>query len=216
MESLNQISSSDIQRSIRIIKMIEVVIRRCVSPKFKVSNQQNFIPNVTSGLGLFQNICYPMGISDERIVDFVTYQIYRYRDMIMMPGKRFGISWVFSLAAVDKYNKQFVIKGAKTGMRYYINEWLEDADLSVDELISMIRPPQEHPMRKYIYQPSEEPTKRRWINTEMGLLLCQKATTGWSPQSSNCSRCIYTEQCIKLSKQKYPELIRLRKESQNG
>lgn len=146
-------------------------------------------------------------MADERIIDFVVYSLYLKRDTTY----RFTVSQIFSEGLMQKYQRQFMSADGKSGMNYYINEWLDDGDLSRSQLTKMIEKPKPHKMSKFIYMESEELIKKRFFNTEMGYMLCQRSTTGWSPRSQYCNKCQNVEQCIAITEQKYPELVRLRR-----
>lgn len=152
-------------------------------------------------------------MADERIIDFLVYSLYLKRDT----QYRFTVSQIFSEGLMQKYQKQFMSADGKSGMNYYINEWLDDGDLSRPQLTKMIEKPKPHKMSKFIYMESEELIKKRFFNTDTGYMLCQCSTTGWSPRSQYCNNCKNVEQCITTTEQKYPELVRLRrKDYENG
>lgn len=92
------------------------------------------------------------------------------------------------------------------------NQWLDEVELSRSALTDMIAKPKPNPLRNMVYLPSEEPIKRRFLNTPDGLALCQSSTTGWSPLSEACGRCDNWVECGKITAKKYPELMRFRKE----
>ena len=100
----------------------------------------------------------------------------------------------------------------KSGINYYINQWLNSGNLTRAALTRMIEEPRPHKMSKFIYMESEELIKKRFLNTDMGYLLCQRSTTGWAPRSKCCQICKNSEQCIYATEQKYSELIRLRRQ----
>lgn len=150
-------------------------------------------------------------VGNERIVDYIVYQIYRCRDAIV--EGRWHPGWMFSSAAREKYRNQFIREGGKSGMNYYIDQWLDEHDLSRGELVKLIEDQKPSPLRAMVYMESEEPIKRRFYNTETGFALCQQATTGWSPLSECCKGCVNWIECGKLTAHKYPELMRYRKEA---
>ena len=152
-------------------------------------------------------------MADERIVDFLVYSLYLKRDT----RYKFTANQLFADGLILKFQKQFMSADGKSGMNYYINEWLDSGELNRTELTKMIEKPRPHKMSKFIYMESEELIKRRFYNTEMGYMLCQRSTTGWSPRSKSCTGCINANQCIIVTEQKYPELVRLRrKDYENG
>ena len=145
------------------------------------------------------------------MVDYLVYQIYRCRNSIES-DRRFNISWLFSDNAISKYKSQFMTDGGKTGINYYIDQWLSDDGLTRNGLANLLMG-KEHSKKKYVYIESEEPFKKRHLNTDDGLLLCLMATTGWNPLSETCNSCHHKDECMRISENKYPEIIRLRKKN---
>lgn len=191
--------------------MIESLIRRTIDPKWKFTQSGQVAMQLQNGLGLLPGLFNVAVMDDERIVDYIVYQIYRNREMI--EDGRWQPSWLFSRTALDRYKNQFLSEKGKSGMNYYINQWLEEFELSRFTLVSMIAKPKPNPLRKMIYMESEEPIKKRFFNTEAGFALCQQATTGWSPLSDTCKKCKNWIECGKMTAKKYPELMRFRKEA---
>ena len=195
--------------TIRLSKMIETVIRRCIDPKWRFPGGPNL---VALELQVLSKLWPYEGIADERIVDYAVYQIYRTRHTLEQ-----GLAWqphyMFTDYAVDKYRHQFMSEAGKSGINYYINRWLDEYELSRTDLVKMIEEPKPNSLKKYVYMESEEVTKRRFLNTEGGYLLCQRSTTGWAPLSETCSRCDYNKQCEQETAKRLPELVRLRKEN---
>ena len=162
------------------------------------------------GIGLLPGLFSVSEIDEERIVDYVVYQVYRNRQMI--EDGRWKQSWWFSQASLDKYRSQFMSEKGKSGINYYINQWLNEFELSRNSLTSMIAKQKPNPLRKMVYMESEEPIKKRFLNTEAGFALCQQVTTGWSPLSETCKKCKNWVECGQMTAKKYPELMRFRKE----
>jgi hypothetical protein len=197
----------------KVKAMIEFLVQKCIKKNWRLQGGPVNIPTIVRGLDRMK-VLYPYSdMADERIVDFVVYQIYRYRDLIGNYDKGWNLSWCFSDNAVQKFKNQFINADGKSGMNYFIDQWLNDGSLDRHKLVRMIGDPQEHPLRKYIYMESEELTKRRFLNTEIGLLFCMNNTTGWSPKSRCCKECQYIDKCVEHFERTTPELIRLRKES---
>lgn len=151
-------------------------------------------------------------VSADRIVDYIVYQIYCYRNIV--EEGRWRLDWLFSDKAIKKYKAQFLEEGGKTGVNYYINLWLKEAGLTRESLVSMIEK-KEPQLKTMVYMMNEEPIKMRFHNTEDGLLFCQSNTTGWSPLSDACAACNNVEECEIMTEQKFPELMRYRKEIQD-
>lgn len=167
--------------------------------------------NIQLGILRFKDL-FPGGMSDGRLVDFLVYQIYRFRDLIADKDSRWDMTWCFSENAVRKFKAQFLDAGGKSGMLYYIDQWLNEGGLSRDRLESMIAVKKEHRLAKLIYIEAEDFTKRRFFGTEMGFAMCIKSTTGWTPKSQVCASCVSASKCMEITEKKYPELVRLRKQ----
>lgn len=190
------------------------MIVELIDEKFKISQNGMSLQMVQEGIKRLNKILFPYSnMADERIIDFIVYSLYLKRDA----QYRFTVSQIFSEGLMQKYQKQFMSADGKSGMNYYINEWLDDADLSRQQLTKIIEKPKPHKMSKFIYMESEELIKKRFFNTNTGYMLCQRSTTGWAPRSQYCNKCKSVEQCIMITEQKYPELVRLRrKDYENG
>lgn len=202
------------KQAIRVLSAINKVIVELVGEKFKLPQNGISLQMTIEGVERLNKKLFPYSnMADERIVDFIVYSLYLKRNT----QYRFTVSQIFSEGLMRKYQKQFVSADGKSGMNYYINEWLNEGDLSRSQLTKMIEKPKPHKMSKFIYMESEELIKKRFFNTDMGYMLCQCSTTGWSPRSQYCNKCKNVEQCIMTTEQKYPELVRLRKKDyENG
>ena len=199
----------------RIARAAETIIRKTIQPKYRLPQNEYYLQHIVLGMNMYKAKCYPMGLADERIADYLLYQIYRYRDMIGT-DTRWNITWLFTANAVEKYRAQFLSKGGKSGMYFYIHEWMDEYKLTMERILNVIAEPKPNEMAQYTYMPSEESIKARWLNTEAGFMLCGSSTTGWSPQSRTCSKCVNIERCKARMQKKYPELLRIRKEIANG
>lgn len=190
--------------------MIQTLIQKTIDPKWKFTQSGQVALYLQNGLGRLPALFGISDIDDERIVDYIVYQAYRMRSAIQEGS--WQTTWLFSQSALEKFKKQFMSADGKSGMNYYINQWLEEADLSRGALTAMITKQKPNPLRNMVYLPSEEPIKKRFLNTPDGLVLCQNSTTGWSPLSETCGRCDNRVECERLTATKYPELMRFRKE----
>ncbi len=190
--------------------MIETVVKRTIDPKWRFTQSGVVALYLQNGVEQLPALFGVSDIDDERIVDYIVYQIYRYRTSIANGSWQY--TYLFSQAALEKYRNQFLSADGKSGMNYYINQWLDDVELSRGQLTLMIAKPKPDPLKQMVYLASEEPIKRRFLNTEDGLVLCQRATTGWSPLSEACGQCDNWVECGKMTAKKYPELMRYRKE----
>lgn len=194
--------------------MLERLIRRTINPKFTYTQGGVALCQLEEGLNRLPEVFGVDDVSEERVVDYLVFQIYRSRTAIA--EGRWRQNWLFSESAKDKYKKQFINEDGKSGMNYYINLWLDEAELSRGQLTAMIAKQRPNPLKRMVYLPSEEPIKKRFLNTDIGLALCQQSTTGWSPLSETCGRCDNWKECGKLTAKKYPELMRFRKEVYYG
>ena len=190
--------------------MIETVVKRTIDPKWRFTQSGVAALYLQNGVEQLPALFGVSDIDDERIVDYIVYQIYRYRTSIANGSWQY--TYLFSQAALEKYRNQFLSADGKSGMNYYINQWLDEVELSRGQLTLMIAKPKPDPLKQMVYLASEEPIKRRFLNTEDGLVLCQRATTGWSPLSETCGQCDNWVECGKMTAKKYPELMRYRKE----
>lgn len=202
------------KQAIRVLSIINKVIVELIDEKFKLPQSGISLQMTIEGVERLNKKLFPYSnMADERIVDFIVYSLYLKRNT----QYRFTVSQIFSEGLMRKYQKQFMSADGKSGMNYYINKWLDEGDLSRSQLTKVIEKPKPHKMSKFIYMESEELIKKRFFNTEMGYMLCQRSTTGWSPRSQYCNKCKNVEQCIVTTEQKYPELVRLRKKDyENG
>ncbi len=197
-----------------MLSVINKVIGELMNERFKIAPNGISLQMTQEGIERLNKTLFPYSnMADERIVDFLVYSLYLKRDSIY----RFTVSQIFSEGLMLKFQRQFMSADGKSGMNYYINEWLDDGDLSRSKLTKMIEKPKPHKMAKFIYVESEEVIRKRFYNTEMGYMLCQRSTTGWTPRSQYCNGCKNAGQCMMVTERKYPELIRLRrKDFENG
>lgn len=182
-----------------IITVFTEIETRLVSPSFRFSQGGATIKTLSGFLQLFEK---EFGsITRERLVDFCICTAYAFRNR-----DNWTIKQAFGPAAIKR------LKDSKHGARYYEDNWLESKNLSRTYLINLIADKSEHPLAKYIFMQSEEPTKMRLLNMEVGFAVCQSSTLGWSPVSDACKMCNFSEQCKIETGKKYPELYRIREE----
>jgi hypothetical protein len=134
-------------------------------------------------------------LTGQRIVDYVICAAHAFKDR----GYDWKINQVFGPKSMDRFNTD-------KGRVYYENKWLNSAGLSRADLLLMIVDRSEHPKAKYILVPSEEGTKMRLLNREVGFVICQTSTLGWAPLSEACSQCRFIEKCKEETQKKYPEI----------
>lgn len=194
--------------------MIETIVRRTIDPAWRFTQSGAVGLYLERGLKELPAVYGLNEIDDERIVDYIVYQIYRVRRHI--ENGAWQSTWLFSQYAKDKFKKQFFSEDGKSGMNYYINLWLDEAELTRGDLIKIIAKRKPSPLRQMIYLESEEAIKQRFLNSAEGLALCLSSTTGWCPLSNTCKQCENREQCEETTARKYPELVRYRKEAAHG
>ena len=140
-------------------------------------------------------------LTAQRVVDYVVCAAHAFKDR----GANWKLNQVFGPKSIERFNTE-------KGRVYYENKWLASQGLNRAALLSMIIDRSEHPKAKYIFVPSEEGTKLRLLNRQVGFVICQTSTLGWSPLSEACAECEYIEQCKLETQKKYPEIFRLRME----
>lgn len=143
-------------------------------------------------------------LTAQRIVDYIICSAHAFKDR----GSSWKLNQVFGPKSMERFNTD-------KGRVYYENKWLESEDLSRASLLNLIVDRSEHPKAKFIFVPSEEGTKMRLLNREVGFVICQTSTLGWSPLSEACSECEFVEKCKQETQNKYPEIFRLRIEYVN-
>jgi|GEM_PF-2522619 hypothetical protein len=194
-------------QAIRIKDAINVVIDALLNKSFRFDDSGQTLAMIKCSIPYMQKKLWPQGVSSERIVDYIVYQLYRRRTQTMF---RFTTRDLFSDHAIQKYYDQFIGKNARVGMNYYIDLWLKDGGLSRKKLTEIIDGGRPDPLQKYVYMESEETTKTRFYNTDNGYYLCQQATTGYAPLSRACQGCDFRKRCYDVTEKKYPELMKLR------
>lgn len=173
------------------------IVRRLIDKNFKIVLGGENIRTISSFLEEFTKEYGT--VTKERLVDFCICTAHFYRDK-----KAWSIKQVFGAASMKRF------KSAKQGKGYFEDQWLSEEKLNRNYLYNLIADRKDHPQAKYIYMPSEEEIKKRQLNKEVGYLLCQTSTLGWSPVSDTCKQCHYSSECMKETQCKYPELYRIR------
>ena len=193
-------SENQIKQTITVFTEIQ---RRLVNPTFKFSQGGATIRTLSNFLDL---LAKEFGsVTKERLVDFCICTAYAFRERT-----NWTIKQAFGPAAIKR------LKDKKRGTKFYEDAWLSSAQLSRQYLTNLIIDRSEHPQAKYIYVHSEEATKKRLLNQEVGYLICQSSTLGWSPVSETCKQCNFIESCKQETQRKFPELYRIRIEYGEG
>lgn len=204
-----------VEQATRVRAAINRVITSLIGQKYKVPEGGQTLAVIQKGIDKINKLLFPYSdMADDRIIDYVVYHLYLKRE----PRWGISITDLFTDYAINKYRQQFMSENGKSGINYFINQWLDDAYLTRSALVKMIEKPKPHKMSKFIYLESEELIKKRFYNTEMGYMLCQRSTTGYAPRSSSCQGCRFTSRCQENTDKKYPELLRLRRKDycENG
>lgn len=195
----------------RLIKQITAVyteiIKKTTNPKWKFPQGGLAMKCLDTFITSFTKDCGGV-FNSKRMVDYCICQAHTFRDFTKdgkwKPAHSFGPN------ALKKY-------GTKAyGKKFYEDKWLATGQLTRQHLYGMVEDKRQHPQAKYIYMPSEEITKDRYINSEIGYFLCQNSTLGWSPLSDACLKCKYIESCKKETERRFPELYRIRIEYGQG
>lgn len=179
------------------LKMFYEIVTKLIHPGYRLPRGGEPTRTIRAALQRVESKYSTLSV--QRIVDYVVCSAYVFKDR----GSDWKFNQVFGPKSLDRFDssKQRV---------YYENKWLESQGLSRASLLSIIVDRSEHPKAKYIFVPSEEGTKRRLLNREVGYVICQTSTLGWSPLSEVCSECIYIDKCKQETQKKYPEIYRLR------
>lgn len=150
-----------------------------------------------------------MSLGTDRIVEFCICQVHaisRFGEDYM---RRWRVSHSFGGKALERYTTQ------TDAHRYYQDRWLEEHNLSRQTLQAYFGSRSQHPLEKFIYPEYEEFTKRRLLGTAAGFYICQMSTLLWTPLSSACSECPFSDACRDMTSRRYHELYRLRIEYYN-
>lgn len=195
------------ENDVKIAKQIKAVYteiaRRLVDREFSFPEGGKANRSLLQFITEFAEQCGGI-ISSERIVDYCVFQLHKNR---LSPYQRKLALSAFGHVAQQKY-----LSMSSPQKRYMEDQWLSGANITRQQLIKLICVNREHPLAKYIYMPSEEPTKRRCHNTEIGYMFCQRSTLGYSPFSEACGNCNFVDACKKATAEKFPELYRIRLE----
>lgn len=181
----------------QIMKVWSKVATTMLNPAFKFSGGGATARTLNKFLAMMEG---EFGtVTTERLVDFSICTAYAYRSV-----PKWTIKQIFGKASIQR------LRSRKHGTTWYEDQWLQEKSLDRDSLIKLIADRSEHPQARYIYVASEEPTKRRLLNKEVGFVVCQASTLGWSHLSETCQECNFTERCKDATKTKFPELYRIR------
>lgn len=191
----------------RLKKQIKTVYteiaRRLTDPTFSFPEGGKTERQLSQFIRQFTQLCGG-DFNKERLVDYCVFQIHKNRNS---PYQRSLAPKTFGTTALQKYQSM-----SSKEKKYVEDQWLSEAKLTRVYLSSLICNKTEHPQAKYIYMAAEESTKKRCVNTEIGMVICSTSTLMWSPFSPTCQRCVNAERCKEETEAKYPELYRIRLE----
>lgn len=182
--------------------MFNEIVKKLIEPEYKINQGGKTIRIIRTAL---QNVEKRYGVlTGTRIVDYVVSCSYTFKNR----GSKWQLSSVFGPKTFDKFSSD-------KGRKYFEDKWLQSAQLNRTILLDFLIDKSEHPKAKFIYLSSEEGTKIRLLNRDVGFAICQASTLGWSPLSDACSQCLFIEKCKIETANKYPEIYRLRIEYVN-
>ena len=191
------------ERLKRQIKIVYTeIIKKLVDPSFKFPEGGKVDRKLSGFIQKFSKV-YGGEFSTTRLVDYCVFQIHKNRQS---PHQQSLAPNTFGDTALKKYQQM-----ASKQKTYAENKWLEEAKLTRSYLYSLIsNTKKKHPLSKYIYMASEEATKKKCLNTKVGLIICSTSTLMWSPFSETCGQCKNASECKTITSMKYPELYRIR------
>lgn len=188
----------------RLAKQIKTIYteiaKRLIDPSFTFPEGGSIDRRLSQFIKEFSAVCGGE-FNSSRMVDYCIFQLHKNRENAY---QRKLAPNTFGSTALQKY-----LTLSSRSKNYAEDKWLSEVQLTRAYLNSLICK-KEHPQSKYIYMPSEENTKRRNINTDVGFVICSTSTLMWSPFSPSCQECRNAEKCQKETETKYPELYRIR------
>lgn len=140
----------------------------------------------------------------ERVVDFCVCAVYA----LTFYGKETLRRWTPAHSFGQKARERFA-RNTRTH-RYWEDRWLKEHGLARGELLHEVRDRSQHPLAKFLYPQYEDATKRRRMGTHEGLYVCSLSTLLWTPLSPVCCECAMVGACRVMTRERYPELYRLR------
>lgn len=183
------------------MKVWTEIVRKTGSPTFSFSRGGATFRTIDKFLDTFANEVCVGNLTAGRLVDFCVCTAHAYKNR-----KDWTIKQIFGPSSIKR------LKESRHGARYYEDSWLKENGLTRGQLIDLIADRSQHPLAKYIFMQAEEATKLRYLNEEVGYVLCQTSTLGWSPVSEACVSCTRADSCKKETAGKFPELYRIRVE----
>lgn len=192
-----------------IITVFSFLIQNSIMPTFTFPKGGIAIRVISSCLEMLGGV-YSEEISDERVVDYCTCQVYT---ISRFDNSYLRIRWKVTHSFGKKAVERFLAN--KRSNRYYEDKWLRAIGTSRNELLGLIKDRKQHPLFRYVNPEYEETTKSRALSTTVGYYICASSTLLWNPFSPSCQACTKKEACMERTRLNYPELYRLRIEEFN-
>jgi hypothetical protein len=181
------------------IHVFSCLMRKTVFPEFVFPGGGIAGRCVSSCLDVLANPC------DERIIDYCICQVHAISRFSVDYLRKWNVSHSFGKKALKRFNEE--------NWKYSEDAWLKRYGFSRNGLLGILSGNREHPLHKFIFPEYEENTKRRMLNTEVGFYICLVSTLLFTPFSPVCRKCNNKEKCREATKEKYPELFRIRIEA---
>lgn len=180
-------------------KVYTSIVRRGVNQEFTINSGG---ANLRTIQKLLSSLEQEYGaVSPERLVDFCVCVAHAFKGR-----PKHTIKQAFGKASLERFRNN------TKSHRYYEDRWLSEIGLNRKCLMDLVVVPKKHPLAQYVYIPSEDHTKKRMLNQEVGYVICQNSTLGWSPRSPVCQQCEFVERCKLETQKNYPEIYRIRLE----
>ena len=182
------------------LKLFTYIVNKLINPAYKMPQGGESLRVMTNAIARLEKKYGEASIS--RIVDYIVCASYVFKNR----EQGWKLNSVFGPKSIERFTTD-------KGLKYYEDKGLMTENMTRNDLIKFLTNDSQHPLSKFIYIASEESTKRRLLNQEVGYIICQSSTLGWTPESESCKRCDFTEKCKAETSKKYPEIYRLRIEA---
>ena len=107
------------------MKVFSQIVTNLINPSFRFSNGGATVRVVKQALERLEKKCG--GLSRERIVDYCISSAYVFKNR----GEEWTINQAFGPKSTQKFNTD-------KGLKYYENRWLASANITREDLISLI------------------------------------------------------------------------------
>ena len=161
------------------------------------NKQEVKIDNFIKNIGKYYNI---NSIGIDFLVRYFLFQFYYWKDK--NTNRKIQIEWVIGKKALER----FLRNGFNEKFEFFIHK---ENDIDFSEIY--------HKFAVTKYQPDfneeserERMEKKRFFNTEAGLVNCLENTSLYNPKSDICNQCNFVGDCKELLKQNYYKLYKAR------